>query len=389
MSSTPDTTETLQHWLLTGARTCCSVPEFLEALSARLRRSMPLDRLFCGTTVLHPQAAAWAWIWSPDAPLRTLAFSFAEFQRLGQSDSPVRRLERGAPEVRWTAADGPSGMADVDELLQDGFTDFFGESIHFRGEWVGAFTFATRHPQGFSAEQLRLLRSAKHALQAVVEPFAQDLVTSALLRTYLGRDAGQRVFQGNVQRGDGEMLRAAVWMSDVRRFTWLSTHLEPAELRKLLNQIFEATVEVVEANGGQVLKFMGDGLLAVFVGEGDKACASALRAALAQRERLRELQAAREAEGLLYTDVGVGLHYGDVNYGNIGAPGRLDFTVIGPAVNLAARIEGLCSKLGESVLASQAFMARAPADWVVCGGHQLKGVEEPVQIFALTQPESG
>jgi adenylate cyclase len=343
---------------------------------------MPLHRLFCGTIVLHPQAAAWAWILSPDGELRTLAFSFDEFQRLSQSDSPVRRLQRGAPEVRRTAAQGGDGMLDVQQVFAQGFTDFLALSIHFRGEWVGAFTFATLHPEGFSPEHLALLRSAEHALGATIHPLAQDLVTSALLRTYLGRDAGERVFQGDVQRGDGEMLRAAVWMSDVRRFTWLSTHLEPAALRQLLNQIFEATVEVVEANGGQVLKFMGDGLLAVFPGDGELACASALRAALDQRLRIEQLRAEREAQGLLFTDVGVGLHYGDVNYGNIGAPGRLDFTVIGSAVNLAARIEGLCSSLGESVLASEAFKARAPADWAPCGEHRLKGVDEPVEIYA-------
>ena len=382
MSKLPDTAQTLQRWLLTEARTCGTVDQFLEALSARLRRSVPLDRLFCGTIVLHPQAAAWAWIWRPDRPLRALAFSFAEFQRLGQSDSPVRRLERGAAEVRRTAAQGADGMLDVEEIFASGFTDFLALSIHFRGEWVGAFTFGTRHPEGFSPDHLQLLRSAKPALEAAIEPLAQDLVTSALLQTYLGRDAGERVFRGDVQRGDGEMLRAAVWMSDVRRFTWLSTSLEPAALRQLLNQIFEATVEVVEANGGQVLKFMGDGLLAVFLGDGDQACASALRAALDQRQRLEQMRVEREAQGLLFTDVGVGLHYGDVNYGNIGAPGRLDFTVIGSAVNLAARIEGLCSSLGEGVLASQDFMARAPADWSSCGEHRLKGVEEPVQIYA-------
>ncbi len=382
MPPLPDTPETLQYWLLTNARTCGTVPQLLEALAARLRRSIPLHRLFCGTIVLHPQAAAWAWIWLPESPLRTLAFSFDEFQRLGQNDSPVRRLERGANEVRRTAAKGADGMLDVEEIFASGFTDFLALSIHFRGEWVGAFTFATHHPEGFTPDHLALLRSATYALEAAVEPLAQDLVTSALLQTYLGRDAGERVFQGDVQRGDGEMLRAAVWMSDVRRFTWLSTHLAPAELRELLNQVFETTVEVVEANGGQVLKFIGDGLLAVFLGDGDLACASALRAALDQRLRIEQLRVDREAKGLLFTDVGVGLHYGDVNYGNIGAPGRLDFTVIGSAVNLAARIEGLCSSLGQSVLASAAFKARAPADWEHCGDHRLKGVDEPVQIYA-------
>ncbi|MFT5587132.1 MAG: adenylate cyclase [Cognaticolwellia sp.] len=383
MSDTPDT---LQRWLLTVARARGTVPELLEALSARLRQSMPLDRLFCGTTILHPQAAAWAWIWTPATPVRTLSFSFAEFQRLGKRDSPVRRLERGATEVHWTAAQGPTGMADVDELHSAGFTAFLALSIHFRGRWVGAFTFATRHPQGFNQQQLQLLRDAEHVLAAIVQPLAQDLVTSTLLRTYLGRDAGERVFRGNVQRGEGEMLRAAVWMSDVRRFTWLSTQLEPAALLQLLNQIFEATVEVVEAHGGQVLKFIGDGLLAVFVGDGEIACTSALSAALALRVRLDQVRTERHAAGLTFTDVGVGLHYGDVTYGNIGAPGRLDFTVIGSAVNLAARIEGLCSPLGASVLASEAFQARAPADWADCGAHRLKGVAEPAQIYAPAGP---
>lgn len=382
MSSTPDTAESLQRWLLTEARRCESMDRLLSTLSARLQRSMPLDRLFCGTRVLHPQVAAWAWIWRPQRPVRTLAFSFTDFQRLGRQDSPVRRLEQGAAQVRCRASQGTSGMGDVDELLEAGFTDFLAVPIHFWGKWVGAFTFATKHTAGFATEQVQLLRAVEHALAAIVQPLAQDLVTSTLLRTYLGRDAGERVFQGNVQRGDGELLRAAVWMSDVRRFTWLSSQLEPAALLQLLNQSFEATVEVVEAHGGQVLKFMGDGLLAVFLGEGETACTSALRAAVALRVRLEQLRAERQAQGLVFTDLGVGLHYGDVNYGNIGAPGRLDFTVIGSAVNLAARIEGLCSTLGQSVLASEAFSSRAPAQWSPVGEHRLKGVDAPVQIYA-------
>lgn len=382
MSTSPESALSLQRWLLEEARVCSTMPELLQTLGARLRESMPLERLFCGTTVLHPQAAAWAWIWTPEAPIRTLGFSFADFQRLGQQDSPVRRLEHGAAEVRWTAAQGQSGMGDIDALLAKGFTDFLALPIHFRGKWVGAFTFSTRHPMGFRPEHLQLLREVENALGALVQPLAQDLVTSTLLRTYLGRDAGQRVFQGNVQRGEGELLRAAIWMSDVRRFTWLSSQLAPAELLHLLNQSFEATVEVIEAHGGEVLKFMGDGLLAVFAGEGEAACTAALQAALALRVRLEALRVEREAQGLVFTDVGVGLHYGDVNYGNIGAPGRLDFTVIGSAVNLAARIEGLCAPLGQSVLASEAFRTRAPAQWKDCGAHAVKGVDGPVEIYA-------
>lgn len=382
MSSSPDSVQTLQHWLLTEGRRFDTVPGFVEALSARLQRSLQVDRLFCGTTVLHPQAAAWAWIWTPGAEVRALALSFSDFTRLSKRDSPVRRLERGAEEVYWSAEMGPSGMLDVDELMADGFTAFLALSIHFKGQWVGAFTFATRHPEGFSEPGLALLRQAQYALAAVLQPLAQDLVTSSLLRTYLGRDAGQRVFRGNVQRGEGELLRAAVWMSDVRRFTWLSSQLEPAALLHLLNQSFEVTVEVVEAHGGEVLKFMGDGLLAVFPGEGDAACANALKAALALRARLDTLRAHRAEAGLVFTDVGVGLHYGDVNYGNIGAPGRLDFTVIGSAVNLAARIEGLCAPLQQSVLASEAFQRRTPGKWLGVGQHSLKGVGEPVEIYA-------
>ncbi len=216
----------------------------------------------------------------------------------------------------------------------------------------------------------------------MLTPLTQDLVTATLLRTYLGRDAGDRVFRGQVKRGDGQELRAVIWFSDLRGFTRLSATLDRAVLLDLLNACFELAVTTIEAHGGQVLKFMGDGLLGVFpVGDDPTpACHAARAAADAFQEGLGALRIQREAKGLPAPEVGVGLHLGEVTYGNIGAPGRLDFTVIGADVNLAARIEGLCGQLGEPVLSSDAVARHDVTAWEPVGTHRVKGVEAAVRV---------
>lgn len=376
----------LQRWLLTDGRAAASVPDLLEQVSLALRRHAPVDRLWVGTKVLHPQAAAYLWIHEQAKPLVARELSYAVFARLRQGDSPARRLERGAPSVCFRPGD-PGLPEDTADLWPRGYTELYGLSLFLRGRWAGAVTWATKDPDGFSPAHRGLFDDLMPALSAVIEPLAQELVMATLLRTYLGQDAGDRVHSGAVKRGDGTTMRAVVWFSDVRGFTRLSTELERDALLDLLNDHFEAVVLSVEAEGGQVLKFMGDGLLAVFpatAGDptGGDMCRAARAAAADLQARLRLLRTRREAEGLFAADIGVGLHFGEVSYGNIGSPARLDFTVIGPAVNLAARVEALCGKLGEGALATADFVRRGGGTWESRGHHTMKGVSEPVEVFA-------
>jgi len=382
---------TLLYWLLTEGRTAPDIPTLLEAFGEQLQRYTSAERIWYGTRLLHPQTAAYIWIWTANKPVIERELGYARFAELRSTiDSPARRLERGAPSVRFRNDGGESAdIPDVAALWERGYTDLFGLSVRFRSAWVGGVTWSTRAPGGFSDTEIDLMEAIAPALEAVIEPLCKDLVTSVLLKTYLGRDAGERVFQGQVQRGDGETLETVVWFSDVRGFTQLSSELDRDALLDLLNDHFELVVRALGRHGGEVLKFMGDGLLGVFpVVDGDRAaaCRAARAAALSFREELAILKRRRIDAGLRPAEVGVALHFGDVAYGNIGAPDRLDFTVIGPAVNLSARIESLCGKLGHPILASQTFVALEGGDWIPCGSHALKGVAQPV---AVSRPARG
>ena len=369
------------RWLLSTGRTHPTVPGLQAALVEQMAEHVPIDRLWCGTTVLHPQAAAYLWIWQRDSPPKERELGYALFAQMQESDSPARRLKHGADHVRFRHPEGED-LPDVAELWREGFRDLYGQSMRFRGAWVGGITWATRAEAGFTSAHLQLLEQLTPALTAVIEPLARDLVTATLLRTYLGKDAGDRVSSGQVRRGDQQTLRAAVWFCDVRGFTQLSATLPRQQLLDLLNDTFEEIVHGLHAHGGQVLKFMGDGLLAVFTGDDEgAACRSAADAVATVQGRLAGLTERRSTQGLTTADVGIGLHFGDVTYGNIGAPARLDFTVIGSAVNLAARVESLCGRLGVSALGTEAFASRANAGWTKQGEHSVKGVDEPVEVY--------
>jgi len=379
--------ELLQRWLLTDGRAVASVPDLLEQVSLALRRHAPVDRVGIGTRVLHPQAAAHRWIHEHGRPLVNRELSYAVFARMRQGDSAARRLEGGAPVVCFHPGD--TGLPEETiALWSRGYTELYGLSLFLRGRWAGAVTWATRSPGGFSAAHRGLFDDIMPALSAVIEPLAQELVMATLLRTYLGQDAGARVHSGAVKRGDGTTTQAVVWFSQVRGFTRLSTQLGRDALLGLLNDQFEVVVQAVEAQGGQVLKFMGDGLLAVFpqtAGDptGGDVCRAARSAAEELKARLRALRTRRQAAGLEVVDIRVGLHFGEVSYGNIGAPARLDFTVIGPAVNLAAQVESMCGRLGEDALATADFVRRGGGSWESRGEHVMKGLSTSVEVFAL------
>lgn len=378
--------DSLIHWLLTECRAHGTVEAALEAWGGRLHQCMPLDRIWLGTKVLHPQAAAWAWTWEPGSAVRARSISYAYFASDIQNDSPARRLERGAPFVRLTR-DSRDIPDDSRPLFASGVTELYGLTLTHRGRWLGAITYSTRAPGGFTDAHRRVLDDTIHAFNAVFESLGTDLVMGELLQTYLGRDAGRRVHQGAVKRGDATTRDSVVWFSDVKGFTALAERTPRDELIGILNQSFEIVVRCVRAHGGEVLKFMGDGTLVRFdVPEDDvdgvRTCAAALEAAL----QVREQHAARPRDAGATVEVGIGLHFGSMSYGNIGAPERLDFTVIGSAVNRTARIESLGRVAGEDILASDAFRERAGGTWRACGTFEVKGVSEPLAVHAPVSP---
>ncbi len=274
----------------------------------------------------------------------------------------------------------------VDAKAQ-GATEYLAIRALFYGSDVSGFSFLTRRPGGFTDEQVAGLRVAIAALSKAIAPRAWEYATRTLLGAYLGKGTSERVLAGKVERGDVEEIDAAIWFSDLRGFTPMSAGTPSRELIGWLNEYFSAVAGPISKHGGEILKFIGDAILAVWPVTPERsresACTAALSAAHGANLALDALNEARKGRGLPPMHHGIGLHVGSAQYGNIGAEGRLDFTVIGPAVNTASRLEGVTAKLGLRVVASADF-AHSVGDAVECIGEvELKGIEGPQRIFAL------
>jgi adenylate cyclase len=281
----------------------------------------------------------------------------------------------------------------LDDFQAQGVTDYVafatrvGESLRLgEGEGVLA-SWTTDARQGFSAAQVALLASIMPVLTLAFMLRTTHRAVRTLISTYLGAHAAERVLAGNVVRGRAEPIRAVVWFSDLVGFTRISDTAGADVVLALLNDYAEVQVDEIEAHGGHVLKFIGDGILAIFPHDDTAiACARALDAAGRLRSRIAELSARREASGLPATDAHLALHVGELLYGNLGSPRRLDFTALGAAVNEAARIETLCGSLEQSVIVSAAFAEASGTGrdrLVSLGRYAMKGVARPQELFTL------
>ncbi len=281
----------------------------------------------------------------------------------------------------------------LDRFQDQGATDYLAISVRV-GETVqlgvgeGITTsWTTDAPDGFPSAQVDLLGGIMPALTLAFMLRTTHRDARTLLTTYLGRHAADRVLAGNIVRGRAEPIRAVVWFSDLVGFTRISDNASADQVLALLNEYAQAQVEEIEAHGGHVLKFIGDGILAIFPDDDTTiACARALDAAAAMRQRIAALNLRRAASDLPVTDTHLALHAGELLYGNLGGPRRLDFTVLGSAVNEAARIEALCASLDQTVIVSWAF-AEAAGDarrrLVSLGRYAMKGIARPQELFTL------
>jgi adenylate cyclase len=259
------------------------------------------------------------------------------------------------------------------DLRAEGVTDYFVAPLHFSSGEVHFSSWATRQPGGFTDAEIEAIERVIPPLARIGEIRAWYRVAGNLLTTYIGKNAGERVLAGHIRRGDTEAIHAAIWLSDMRGFTMLADTLPPQQLVDLLNRYFDCQVPAIHERGGEVLKYMGDGLLAIFPIGAERdfvsVCAAALAAGRTARDNIADLHVAEDGPALRF---GLALHVGDVLFGNIGSGNRLDFTCIGPAVNLAARLEKLAGRLGRTILASEDFVDH-------CGDDGL----QPVGRFAV------
>lgn len=366
-----------------------TVDSLIGGFARRLiEAGVPVWRMNYMVQTIHPQSRVAFWVWRIDKEM----FSFrpprdqTSDQRFGNSPFKVV-FETGEPlRRRLTGDDVTLDFPVLQDLIDDGVTDYLVLPIRFSDGQVNGLAFATKEPGGFSEFHTELLTRAARILGGPLEVMQMRSLATTLLETYVGRHAGERVLDGAITRGSGETIRAAIWYCDLRSFTPLSEQLPMNALIDVLNDYFEAVGGAVEAHGGEILKFVGDAILAIWpLDESASAGAVAQQVLDAWTEAnaniaaLNERRAEANQPALSF---GVTVHLGDVIYGNIGAPDRLDFTVIGPAVNLVTRMEDLTKTLAPLLL-SRAFAEVCEAPTRHLGDFSFKGIEKPQPVYAL------
>ncbi len=379
------------RWLLREGSHIESIVEMFDELCWRLvGDGLPLWRATVHMGTLHPltRSAGTRWLREPKliAEIRVLQGSEATDEYLR---SPIRAtIECGTPFRRRLTGDIPEYPL-LSELRNFGGTDYFALALNRTYRRFPVVTWATDRPSGFTEAEIAALEEINPALAMIVETRVIRWITDNLLDTYLGPLAGRRVLAGQIRRAVGERLHAVIMMTDMRGFTALSDRLPGEEVIELLDDYFDAIVTPVEARKGETLKFMGDGVLAIFPAADDddfsSASVQALEAALEGLERLGIINKVRRETDRTEVRIGIGLHLGEVIFGNVGAADRLDFTVIGPAVNLASRIEGLTKRLLRPILVSSAFAQICPRPLVSLGFHPVRGLYEPEEVFGLPE----
>ena len=381
--------EPVIDWLLGEGRLNTDPVALVDALAARLLQAgAPLWRMRLGFFTIHPQLAAWAYIWTRGQPTRIERIPYGVQRTGAYIGSPAQKMvDSGAP-VRYrldslAAADHPV----LHQLAAAGGRDYLLLPLRFSDGSLNVMAVATDEARGFGDGDVARFDRLSRPLAAVLEVAATHRVAETLLDTYVGHRTGRRILEGRIHRGDVEEIDAAIWYADLRGFTPLSETLPAARLLDLLNSYFELVAAAVTPRGGEILRFMGDAMLIVFPadrqGELGAACRAAIEAAEDAFARVAEVNRRRRQEGCPEIRFGIGLNAGRVAYGNVGSPERLDFTVIGPAVNRAARLESLTKELGVPLLMTGAFTAALGRPVRSLGAHAVRGVESPVEVFAL------
>lgn len=388
-------------WLLEAGLAGGDVGAIFDRFCADLNQAgVRISRATLGISTLHPMVRAFSYAWVSGTEIAATQFEHSDVLSDAWLASPFHHmLTKGEFYLRrrLTGALAQLDFPVLAELKAGGATDWFGVAVDFgfRGDGpiprrIGLIcSFTTDREDGFRDADIAAIRTVLPALALVLKSENSGQIGRSLLATYLGADAAERVFLGQVERGSVLGLNAVLYYADLRSFTSLADKMSTAHLVGMLDDYLGAMTEPIEARGGQVLKFMGDGLLATF-GLGRSAdediCRSALDGAIEAQERIGNLNATRmmQAEPILQLDIA--LHIGEVLYGNVGSSSRLDFTVIGPAVNEAARIESLCKELDRNILLSETFAKAArhcEGRLMSLGRHALRGVSAATELFCL------
>ena len=381
--------ESVYDWLIDGARSAQTAVPFLKELCERLvLGGIPLWRVGAFVRTPHPDVFGRSFIWKEgaDVTVTTADFDLPDSPRFTQS--PLAILFSTRKEVRFRL-DSPEskGFPFFDDMRAEHVTDYLALPLLFTDNSIQAISWVTKQPGGFTDGQLAWLRKVNAPFARLAEIFALRRTASTLLDTYVGNSAGERILAGQIRRGHTEAMQAAIWLSDLRGFTALSDRLPAENVVEILNQYFDCQVASIRAHGGEVLKYMGDGLLAVFpideyVGDARQVCSRVLEAAQESRASVADLHYPI-GENVERFRFGLALHLGRILYGNIGGGNRLDFTCIGPAVNLAARLEKIASRLHRTIVASEGFAGICPGGWGDLGEFPIAGFSKAQRVFGL------
>ncbi len=370
-------------WLVEGAPPARVPQDVLLQFCHRMRaHGLSLYRAAVYVRTLHPNVLGRSFIWHEDKD--TVEVGEAAYELL-ESDqflkSPVRVVFFEQVEVRRRISDPacPRDFPILDDQVREGGTDFVALPLRFVNGEVHVATFATRRAGGFTEAEVDGLRAVAPALARIAEIYAHLRKAHNILDAYLGAHAGEKVLAGQIRRGDGEEIRAVIWFCDLRESTALADSMSRADFLRLLNEFFECVLGPVLAAQGEVLRFIGDAALAIFPVRKSpgEACERALAAAHEAMAALEKLNASRQRP----LRFGIGLHLGDVLYGNVGTPSRIEFTVIGAAANEAARIEALSKELGTPLVLSAEVARHLSCPVRSLGRHTLRGVGESVELF--------
>jgi adenylate cyclase len=398
---TIDSLDRIERWLVEAGLAGTSEAESLNGFCGRCRDAgIALSRANVLVDTLHPVHEGRVFRWRADSVEQPAAAEYGP-SNVGEAaaawqGSPFYNLvTTGASELRRRIGlDDPDDFAILRELRAEGHTDYVAFVHRFGATTViGAMdcvysSWATSAAGGFHEADLVALRRLVPLLALAVKCVSLARIARTLVEVYLGHDAGERVLSGRISRGVAERINAVIWYSDLRGYTRITDTAPPDEIIPLLNDYAAAVIGAVRVAGGEVLKLMGDGVLAIFrADDAAQACRCALRAEERLRAGIRTVNERRTADNRPVTSVYLGLHLGEVFYGNIGSDDRLDFTVVGPAVNEASRIAAMCRSVDRSVVLSSAFTAATPAPerskLVSVGRFALRGVGRAEELFTL------
>jgi adenylate cyclase len=386
--------QNLIDWLIDGARSAMDPSRMMSETCERMvAAGLPLWRVGVFVRTLHPDIYGRNFVWKPGAEVEIGSVDFKILESPDFISSPVIVVFQQGLEVRARMDDPASSRFPiVEDLRAEGATDYIALPLPFIDGTVNASSWTTRQPGGFTDEQLDVLRRIVKPLARVIEIISLSRTAASLLDTYVGNRAGERILGGQIRRGHTETMNAAIWLSDLRGFTSLSDRVPAETVVDILNLYFDCQVASIRAHGGEVLKYMGDGLLAVFpideyVGDSQQVCSRVLEAAHESRASVADMQY-RIGDVVERFRFGVALHVGRILYGNIGGGNRLDFTCIGPAVNLAARLEKIASRLHRTIVASEGFAGICSGGWSDLGEFPIAGFSKDQRVYGLIDETS-